>query len=80
MYSPVLSEKAVKTLYRLKRSCNQPITRIAEELIVKSLDTVEKDLVCRVCVSESNNDCVNCYLADEKERSKKCGISLQRNS
>ena len=67
MYSPILSEKVVKTLYRLKRSCNQPITRIAEELIVKSLNAVEKDLVCRVCISERNNDCEICYLAGEKK-------------
>ena len=67
MYSPILSEKVVTTLYRLKRSCNRPITRIAEELIVKSLDTVEKDLVCRVCIGERNNDCESCYLASEKK-------------
>ena len=67
MYSPTLSEKVVKTLYRLKRSCNRPITRIAEELIVKSLNDVEKNLVCRVCISEGNNDCSSCYLANEKK-------------
>lgn len=87
MYSPILSEKVVMTLYRLKRSCNLPITRIAEELIVKSLNSVEKDLVCRVCVSENNNDCCNCYFSGEKiikQKSKKgersCGINQQRNN
>ena len=67
MYSPILSEKVVMTLYRLKRSRNQPITRIAEELIVKSFNAVEKDLVCRVCIGERNNDCESCYLAGEKK-------------
>lgn len=66
MYSPVLSEKVVKTLYRLKRSCNRPITQIAEELIVKSLNTVEKAQVCEICIKERNNDCGNCYLAEKK--------------
>ena len=63
MYSPILSEKVVMTLYRLKRSCNRPITRIAEELIVKSLNGVEKAPVCETCIKEKNEECENCYLA-----------------
>ena len=65
MYSPTLSEKIVKTLYRLKRSCNRPIIRIAEELIVKSFNDVEKTPVCGTCIKEKNKECENCYLAGE---------------
>ena len=80
MYTPVLSEKAVKTLYRLKRFYQKPITEIADDLIRKSMHTFDKEQICRVCISESNNDCGNCYLADEKERRDKCGTSLQKTS
>ena len=66
MYSPVLSEKVVKTLYRLKRSCNRPITQIAEELIVKSLNTVEKSHIGEKFIKEKNHDCSNCYLAEKR--------------
>ena len=67
MYTPALSEKTVKTLYRMKRFYKKPITEIAEEMIKKSMHTFDKEQICRVCVSESNNDCGNCSLADEKK-------------
>ena len=65
MYSPILSEKAVKTLYRLKRTCNRPITQIAEELIVRSLNSVGKERVCETCIKEKNEECESCYLANK---------------
>ncbi len=66
MYSPTLNEKMVKTLYRLKRIYKKPITRIAEELIEKSLHLVDKESVCKVCIGEKNNDCNGCYLTNIK--------------
>ena len=71
MYSPVLSESLVKTIYRLKRVWKKPMTEIAEELIKKSLYAVEKEFVCRVCIGERNNDCESCYL--EKNPKKEGG-------
>lgn len=70
MYSPVLSEKAVKTLYRLKQFYRKPMTEIAENLIQKSLYTIDKEFVCRVCIGERNNDCKGCYLAKSKYKKK----------
>ena len=66
MYSPVLNEKLVKTLFRLKRACKKPMTEIAEGLIHQSLKAVDRELVCRVCIGERNNDCDGCYLANSK--------------
>ena len=63
MYSPILNEELVRTLYRLKRFYKKPMTKMAEELIQKSLCTVDKSRVCGVCVGERNNDCDSCYLA-----------------
>jgi hypothetical protein len=62
MYSPALSEKTTKTIYRLKRFYKKPMTEIAEQLIKKSLSKVEKEFICRVCISERNNQCEQCYL------------------
>jgi len=64
MYSPILSEGLVRTLYRLKRVWKKPMTEIAKLLIQQSLKTVDKQLICQVCISEENNDCNNCYLKD----------------
>ena len=66
MYSPILSEKAVKTLYRAKRFYKKPITEIAEKIIEESVHMFDKEQICRVCISEKNNDCSSCYLAGEK--------------
>ena len=57
----------MKTLYRLKRVYKKPMTEIAEKLIQKSLCTVDKEFVCRVCVGERNNDCDGCCLADVRK-------------
>ncbi|MEF9427333.1 MAG: hypothetical protein L0956_09265 [Candidatus Mariimomonas ferrooxydans] len=46
MYSPTLNEEIVKALYRLKRIYRKPMTRIAEELIEKSLLLIDKVSVC----------------------------------
>ena len=62
LYSPLLSEKAVKTIYRLKRAWKKPMTEIADYLIQKSLETLDKEVSCAVCIGEKNNDCENCYL------------------
>lgn len=67
MYSPVLSEQTVKTLYRLKRVYRKSMTKIAEELIGNALKTVDVGLVCRVCIGERNNDCNNCYLSNDSK-------------
>jgi hypothetical protein len=77
MYSPVLNEELVKTLYRLKRIYRKPITKIAEELIQKSLQTVDKESACQVCADEGNNDCNGCYLADDKCKLK--GVTNEGN-
>ncbi len=45
-YSQTLNEEIVKTLYRLKRIYRKPMTRIAEELIEKSLLLIDKVSVC----------------------------------
>lgn len=80
MYSPVLSEKATRTIYRLKKVWKKPMTEIAESLIQQSLSAVDRETICKVCVAEKNNDCENCYLASEEERDDLCGISLQLKS
>ena len=69
MYSPILNEELVKTLYRLKRFYRKPITTLADELIKQSLKTFiasDKEFICTVCVGERNNDCNGCYLDDGK--------------
>ena len=66
MYSPVLNEELVKTLYRLKRFYRKPMTEVAEELIRYGLKTVDKEFVCRICIAEGNNDCNDCCLANVK--------------
>ena len=43
------------------------MTEITEELIKKSLCTIDKEFVCKVCIGERNNDCEGCYLAGEKK-------------
>ena len=37
MYSPVLSETMVKTLYRLKCSQDRPMTVVVEKLLMRSI-------------------------------------------
>lgn len=62
MYSPLLSEKATRTIYRLKRAWKKPMTEIAESLIQQSLKAVDSKIVCEVCVAEKNNQCAECCL------------------
>jgi len=62
LYSPSLSEKTTRTIYRLKRVWKKPMTEIAESLIQQSLKAVDKDVICEACIGEKNNDCETCYL------------------
>ena len=62
MYSPVLRESMVKTLYRLKQTQGRPMTVIVEKLLLWSFACVDKKPVCEMCVRENNNDCRNCYF------------------
>lgn len=63
MYSPVLSESMVKTLYRLKRAQDKPMTVVVEKLILRSIASIDKKPVCEICVRENNNNCGNCYFS-----------------
>ena len=63
MYSPVLSETMVKTLYRLKSSQDKPMTVVAEKLLLRSIASIEKGPVCEKCTSANNKDCRNCYFS-----------------
>jgi hypothetical protein len=67
MYSPVLNEQIVKTLYRLKRVYRKSMTKIAQELIGNGLKTVDTNLICRVCIGERNNDCNDCCLSNNSK-------------
>lgn len=68
MYSPALSEKVTRTIYRLKKVWKKPMTEIAEDLIKKSLCAVDREFVCSVCISERNNDCESCYLGKNPKK------------
>jgi tRNA(Ile2) C34 agmatinyltransferase TiaS len=63
MYSPVLSETMVKTLYRLKQAQGKPMTVVVEKLLLRSIASVDKKPVCEICVKENNNDCRSCYFS-----------------
>lgn len=63
MYSPVLRETMVKTLYRLKQTQGRPMTVVVDNLLLRSIACVDKKSVCEVCVRENNNDCGNCYFS-----------------
>lgn len=76
MYSPVLNENLVRTIYRLKRVYKKPMTEIAEGLIQESLGTLDREMVCRVCVGERNNECKGCYLANGRKR--KCQVDVSK--
>ena len=62
MYSPELSEKTVRMLYRMKLVMDRPITVLAEELIKQSVRGIDKEAICRRCVAEGLQDCGNCLL------------------
>lgn len=63
MYSPVLRESMVKTLYRLKREQDKPMTVVVERLLLRSIASIDKKPVCEICVRENNNDCGSCYFS-----------------
>ena len=63
MYHPSISPQLVRTLYRMKRFYKKPITKLANELIIKSLHTIDKEEVCNTCVLENNQKCEECILA-----------------
>jgi len=63
MYSPVLSETMIKTLYRLKQSQGKPMTVVVEKMLLRSIASVDKGPICEKCASENNNDCRNCYFS-----------------
>jgi len=68
MYSPALSEVMIKTLYRLKRIRQRPMTAVLESLLLEALASVDKESVCEVCVEENNNNCGECYFTRRKEK------------
>jgi len=72
MYSPMLSETMVKTLYRLKCSQDRPMTVVVEKLLMRSIASVDKEPVCDKCTSENNNDCRNCYFSCITKEGLKC--------
>jgi len=64
MYSPMLSETMIKTLYRLKQSQEKPMTVVVEKLLLRSMASLDKKPVCEKCSSENNNDdCRLCYFS-----------------
>lgn len=63
MYSPVLSETMVKTLYRLKQAQSRPMTAVVEKLLMRSIASIDKAPVCEQCTTQNNNDCRNCYFS-----------------
>ncbi|MFH1691767.1 MAG: hypothetical protein ABIC68_04275 [Candidatus Omnitrophota bacterium] len=66
MYSPVLSELMVRTLYRLKRVQGKPMTVVVEKLLLRSITSIDQKPVCEICVKENNNDCGSCYFSRNK--------------
>jgi hypothetical protein len=72
MYSPVLSETMVKTLYRLKCSQDRPMTVVVEKLLMRSIASIDKGPVCEKCISENNNECRLCYFSCIKDGGSKC--------
>ncbi len=63
MYQPVLKDNLIRTIYRVKRAYGEPMTRVAENLMQQGLSAVDKENVCKVCISEGNNDCEECYFS-----------------
>lgn len=72
MYSPVLSETMIKTLYRLKQSQGKPMTVVVEKMLLRSIASVDKGPICEKCASENNNDCRNCYFSCITKEGLKC--------
>jgi hypothetical protein len=63
MYQPLISEDAVRSLYRVKRAYHRPMTQLLEEFVVEGLRGASRVSVCSACQSECNNtDCNGCYF------------------
>lgn len=62
MYSPTLTNKAIKTIYRLKQVYKLPMTIILDNFIQNALELVDRFPVCEKCIEEKNDDCNECYL------------------
>ncbi|MCP4649626.1 MAG: hypothetical protein GY853_06045 [PVC group bacterium] len=66
MYQPMIKDNAVKTLYRVKRAYQKPMTKILDELLILGLIRADKVRVCSVCQEDGNNgDCSHCYFNNE---------------
>ena len=63
MYQPELKDNIIRTIYRVKRAYKKPMTRVAENLMQQGLNAVDKEQVCKVCMSEGNNECSECYFS-----------------
>ena len=63
MYYPAINEQLVRTLYRIKRFHKKPITKLANELILESLKTIDKEEICLTCIRENNQECDVCALS-----------------
>lgn len=63
MYTPSLNPQLIRALYRIKRFYKKPITKLANELIEKSLHTVNKAGVCSTCIRDNIQECEVCVLA-----------------
>lgn len=67
MYQPAMKEDTVRTLYRIKRAYQKPMTRVLEDLLVEGLRAADALKVCSVCQNEGNNtDCSSCYFGKEE--------------
>ncbi len=63
MYAPLINPQLARALYRMKMFYKRPITKLANELIEKSLNTIDKEAVCAACIREDNQECEICALA-----------------
>jgi len=67
MYQPAMKDDTIRTLYRIKRAYQTPMTRVLEDLLGKGLRATDGVKVCSVCQSEGNNaDCSSCYFGKEE--------------
>jgi hypothetical protein len=66
MYQPTIEDIVVRTMYRIKRAYQKPMTRVLEDLLFTGLRATDTVKVCSVCQREGNNtDCSNCYFGKE---------------
>ena len=72
MYSPVLSDSMIKTLYRLKQAQGRPMTVVVEKLLMRSIASIDKGPVCEKCTNENNNECRSCYFSCINKEGLKC--------